>query len=153
VVAEGEAVNDFRPVWVGDSLLLIRRDLVVTNLPDGGLVYAKPHDTAEYRDRALALGFRDTAEMTASEAMNESHDFVHLFLSHVLGEPACPVLSAVSREEEWEHAGAREELVLSFQKAMQMDHRSPALLWLELQTGRDTDDLVTEARRVLRGSD
>lgn len=65
-----------------------RRPHVLTQLPCGHIVRARPHDTPDYEIRARKLGYPDGA------AMNAEHDLSHAAIAWILGLPVSPALHA-----------------------------------------------------------
>lgn len=84
-------------------------------LPDNSTFSAVPHETEEYFNRALALGYGIYAN--PSRQMNAEHDAMHALLASVFGLPVSPALQAAADGEPInELTGAEEALVLAAQR-------------------------------------
>lgn len=75
---------------IGGTVVAIEPGLVTTTLPGGGVVLSEPHDTLEYVQSALALGYE------TADAMNAAHDLMHVAISEMLGLPCSPTLERVA---------------------------------------------------------
>lgn len=64
----------YTETWYGQTRVRVyhRRPHVLTQLPCGHIVRARPHDTPDYEIRARKLGYPDGA------AMNAEHDLLHV---------------------------------------------------------------------------
>jgi hypothetical protein len=97
---------------LGDNAISYHDGHLRTVLPDGSIVLAVAHDTAEYAATAARLGYGADVEK-----LNRDHDIVHSLLAHWLGLPASPALSGAAREAEGtELTGAEEDAVMAIQR-------------------------------------
>lgn len=80
----------YTETWYGQTRVRVyhKRPHVLTQLPCGHIVRARPHDTPDYEIRAKKLGYPDGA------SMNAEHDLTHAAIAWILGLPLSPALDA-----------------------------------------------------------
>jgi hypothetical protein len=91
-------------------------DFCSTRYPGLPPVDAAPHDTDEYRARAVSLGYR--ADISA---MSREHEAAHHLLARLLGLPYSPTLYGVALQADcqgpfWPAWGHEEACVLALQR-------------------------------------
>jgi hypothetical protein len=103
---------------------------VETRWPDGVTLAAVPHATAEYRERAVSLGY--SGDDPAAQC-NSEHDRCHLWLCWQLGVPESPVLRALAEGQtpEPDACGFEEDLVLAWQRYANTGEQTGPLRFLK----------------------
>lgn len=99
----------------------IEGDTVITTLPDGAVVVAKPNYTKEDADRARRMGYRGEG-VTRVIDMTRDHDWLHTLLADALGFDESYALRAAVTGEENDLSDAEEDVVLAMQRLLNL-HR------------------------------
>lgn len=99
-------------IRIGRTIVKMDGHLVETTLYDGGVVYAIPHDTEGYREKAERLGYGDDIGR-----MCRDHELVHVLLAEALGLRESPVMRKLaSGQPDSAVLGYEEDAVLAIQR-------------------------------------
>ena len=136
---------------IGECTVRIFPDWMETVFKDGLSVPAAANDDPDSLERAAALGYSSTWEMS------KSHEIAHSLLMVALGHEFSPVLRGVAVRESGGNkddivapklSNLEEALVMDFQRFVQTGVASSYLLAYKRTYGLDLDALAAELRRL-----